>query len=303
MRLRDIDLNLLVAFDALMRECHVSRAAETLDISQSSMSLALAKMRTVFQDPLLVKAGNTLQPTARARELLPMVEQVLRNIDALIHEQAPFDPLRAEATITMIVTDYIDFVVMPQLLSVLQREAPGIALRILGPNPRRLGEVMSSGQIDLALSYFPNPPENLRTRPLFPDRLVGIARKGHPVLAPRLSVDRYCEFSHITIEPGEATMYNALIDDALESLGRHRRVVLSKPTFLGVPFAVAGTDLISTLPDRVAERFVAMGIVEIFDPPVDLQTFNVVLMWHDRTHNDPVHRWFRELVARLSAGH
>ena len=190
MKLREVDLNLLVALDALIRERHVSRAAEQLDISQSSMSLALARLRTLFHDPLLVKANNRLEPTARAQELAPSVKQLLRGIDQLIHEQAPFEPLQAHETITMIVTDYVEFVLMPELMATLEREAPGIVLRILGPNPKRLGEVMSTGQVDLALSYFPNPPDNLRTRPLFEDRMVGIARLGHPMLESAVAAER-----------------------------------------------------------------------------------------------------------------
>lgn len=302
MRLRDADLNLLVAFDALMRECHVTRAANLLDISQSSMSLALAKLRVLFHDPLLIKSGNALIPTVRARELIPQVEQVLRNVDMLIHEQAPFDPAHANQVITMIVVDYIDFVVMPTLMAALEREAPDVSLRLINPNPRRLGEIMSRGDIDLALSYFPTPPENIRTRPLFTDRLVGIARTGHPMFERPLSLERFCAYGHVAIEPGEgATMYNALVDDALHNVGMQRRVVLSKPTFLGVPFVIAQTDLIATLPERLVQRFTDIAPVRIFEPPLPLERLNVVLMWHDRTHNNPLHRWVRELVVTLFA--
>lgn len=302
MRLRDADLNLLVAFDALMRECHVTRAANLLEISQSSMSLALAKLRVLFHDPLLIKSGNALIPTVRARELMPQVEQVLRNVDLLIHEQLPFDPAQAQQVITMIAVDYIDFVVMPTLMGALGREAPDVSLRLINPNPRRLGEIMSRGDIDLALSYFPTPPENIRTKPLFTDRLVGIARDGHPMFERPLSLERFCAFGHVAIEPGEgATMYNALVDDALRKTGKQRRVVLSKPTFLGVPFVIAQTDLIATLPERLVQRFTDIAPVRIFEPPLQLDRLNVVLMWHDRTHNNPLHRWMRELVARLFA--
>lgn len=302
MRLRDTDLNLLVAFDALMRECHVTRAANLLDISQSSMSLALAKLRVLFHDPLLIKSGNALIPTVRARELIPQVEQVLRGVDMLIHEQAPFDPARAKQWVTMIAVDYIDFVVMPTLMASLEREAPDVSLRLINPNPRRLGEIMSRGDIDLALSYFPTPPDNIRTRPLFTDRLVGIARTGHPMFERPLSLERFCAYGHVAIEPGEgATMYNALVDDALHKVGMQRRVLLSKPTFLGVPFVIAQTDLIATLPERLVQRFTDIAPVRIFEPPLSLDRLNVVLMWHDRTHNNPLHRWLRELVTRLFA--
>lgn len=302
MRLRDADLNLLVAFDALMRECHVTRAANLLDISQSSMSLALAKLRVMFNDPLLIKSGNALIPTVRARDLIPQVEQVLSSVDLLMHEQAPFDPAHANQVITMIVVDYIDFIVMPTLMAALEREAPGVSLRLINPNPRRLGEIMSRGDIDLALSYFPTPPENIRTRPLFADRLVGVARSAHPMFERPLSLEKFCEFGHVAIEPGEgATMYNALVDDALANVNMKRRIVLSKPTFLGVPFVIAKTDLIATLPERLVQRFTDMAPVRIFQPPLPLEALNVVLMWHDRTHNNPLHRWLRELLAKLFA--
>lgn len=302
MRLRDTDLNLLVAFDALMRECHVTRAANLLDISQSSMSLALAKLRVLFHDPLLVKSGNALIPTVRARELIPQVEELLRGVDMLIYERAPFDPAHADQVITMILVDYIDFVVMPTLMESLELEAPNVSLKLVNPNPRRLGEIMSRGDIDLAISYFPAPPENIRTRPLFTDRLVGIARTGHPIFERPLSLERFCEYGHVAIEPGEgAIMYNALVDDALQNVGMKRRCMLSKPTFLGIPFVIAQTDLIAILPERLVQRFTDIAPVRIFEPPLHLDRLNVVLMWHDRTHNNPLHSWTRGLIARLFA--
>ena len=298
MSLRDIDLNLLVAFDALMRECHVTRAAYRMDVSQSSMSLALSKLRVMFHDPLLVKSGKGLVPTERARFLTPQVEDILRGVDVLIHEEQPFDPSQASAVITMIVIDYIDFVVVPHLMDELQRSAPNISLRIVGPNPRQLGEAMSSGEIDMALTYFPTPPGNVRTRPLFKDRMVGIARSGHPLFERPLTLEGYCDYAHVAIKPAEgAEMYNALIDGALGSEGRQRRIAVSKPTFMGVPFLISQSDLISTIPERIAQRFTDVAAIRIFEPPLKLAPINVVLMWHDRTHNNPLYRWLRDLIA------
>lgn len=301
MRLRDLDLNLLVALDALMREAHVSRAAARLDMSQSSMSLALAKLRTLFNDPLLVKGGAGMVPTAKARELAPRVAEALRQVEALINVQDDFDPAQARDTITLIVTDYIDFVVVPTLVKELALRAPHVILRIVGPNPRRLGEVFSSGEVDVSVSYFPNPPASLRVRPLFQDRLVGIARRGHPYLAGPRDLHAFCEAGHVIIEPGEATMYNAQVDQQLQRAGMSRRVQLSKPTFLGVPFIVAETDLLATMPEKVARGFTRFTDIDIFEPPLQLEPIDVVLLWHDRTHTNPLHRWFRELVIELCA--
>jgi DNA-binding transcriptional LysR family regulator len=300
MQLRDIDLNLLSAFTALVAEAHVSRAAQRLGISQSSTSLALAKLRVMFKDPILIKAGNTMAPTERARQLLPLVERVLHDVEALVLDPAPFDPATANDTITIIITDYIDFVVLPTLMVELARLAPGISLKLVGPNPRRIGEVMSTGQADVSITYFPVPPDSVRVRPLFSDRLVAIARNEHPIFSDRITLERFCRHNHIAIEPGEgATMYNALIDDALEKAGVQRRVALSKPTFLGIPFVVAQTDLIATLPERVARQFAEIAPIRIFEPPIALDLINVVLMWHDRTHHHPLHQWFRGLLVDL----
>jgi len=301
-RLREIDLNLLVAFDALMRECHVTRAAYRLEISQSSMSLALSKLRVLFHDPLLVRSASGLVPTVKARSLQSQVEEVLQSIDRLVHDQKSFEPSQASETVTMIVIDYIDFVVMPDLMSRLQREAPDVSLRIVGPNPRRLGEIMTTGEVDLALTYFPAPPSNVRTRPLFTDRLVGVARAGHPMLQREITVESFCAEAHVAIEPAEgASMYNELVDDALRQLGVARRVALSKTTFLGVPFLVAQTNLIATLPERVAQRFADMAPITIFEPPLGLGRLDIVMMWHDRTHNNPLHQWLRPVIADVCA--
>lgn len=301
MRLRDLDLNLLVALDALLREAHVSRAAGRLEMSQSSMSLALAKLRALFNDPLLVKGASGLVPTARAQELAPRVAEALRQVESLLHGQQDFDPEQARDTVTLIVTDYIDFVVVPALVKAMAQRAPHVILRIVGPNPRRLGEVFSAGEVDVSVSYFPNPPASLRVRPLFQDRLVGIARRGHPYLAGARDLDAFCTASHVAIAPGEATMYNALVDQQLERAGRNRHIQLSKPTFLGVPFIVEQTDLLATMPETVARGFTRFTDIEIFEPPLALEPLDVVLLWHDRTHTNPVHRWVRELIIELCA--
>jgi DNA-binding transcriptional LysR family regulator len=299
MRLRDLDLNLLVALDALLREAHVSRAAAGLDMSQSSMSLALSKLRAVFNDPLLVKGGAGLVLTARARELAPRVQEALRQLDSLLHDQEEFDPARARDTVTMIVTDYIDFVLVPALVKELALLAPHVMMRIVGPNPPRFGELFSSGAVDVSVSYFPNPPASLRVRPLFQDRLVGIARRGHPFLQGARDLESFCAASHVIIEPGEASIYNAAVDQALEAAGRSRQVALSKPTFLGVPFIVEQTDLLATMPEKVARGMTRFAQVEVFEPPLQLKPIDVVLLWHDRTHTNPVHRWVRELIVKL----
>lgn len=301
MRLRDLDLNLLVALDMLLREKHVSRAAARLEMSQSSMSLALSKLRAVFDDPLLVKGGNALVLTSKAQEIASHVTEALGLIDQLVHTQRDFDPLLVHDTLTLIVTDYIEFVLVPKLMNFIYQQAPNVKLRIVGPNPGKLGEVFSNGEVDLSVSYFPEPPTSLRVRSLFTDRLVGIARRGHPFLSRPTDLQAYCDHGHVIVEPGEATMYNNLLDPQLRRQGYSRNIILSKPTFVGVPFIVEQSDLLATLPETLARALTRFTDIEIFEPPLTLSSLNIVLLWHERTHTNPLHRWFREQVIALCA--
>jgi DNA-binding transcriptional LysR family regulator len=299
-QLKDIDLNLLIAFEVLMRECHVTRASVSLSVSQSTMSAALSKLRTIFADPLLVKAGHQLAPTEKALKLLPRVQNVLQLIDNIVQEDDTFSPTECTQTVNVVVIDYIDFVVMPRLMHELRIRAPQLKLRILGPNPRYLGDLLRSGQVDIFLAYFPELPEAVRTRPLFADRLVGICRKEHEALRLGMDSERFCKLPHISIEPGDgADMYNNLIDDALRAQGLSRSFLLSKPSFLGVPFMVADTDLVATLPERVARHFTKLVPIEMFDLPIESPQFTVSMIWHDRTHHSAVHSWLRDLILRV----
>ncbi|MDN5842934.1 MAG: LysR family transcriptional regulator [Alcaligenaceae bacterium] len=298
MDLKHADLNLLVAFDVLMSECHVTRAAYKMGVSQSSMSLALSKLRTLFSDELLVRSSKGLIRTDRALDLIPKVAEILRRADSLLNEDLPFNPAEIDGVVTMIVIDYIDFVVIPHLMERIQQEAPKLSLHIIGPNPRRLGEIMSGTDLDMAITYFPAPPNMVRTRPLFKDRMVGIARLDHPLFDAPISLARYCQFGHVAITPAEgADMYNEPIKEAVNRLGVQRHIAISKPTFMGVPFLIGESDLISTMPERIAKRFTNITKIRTFELPFHLEPINVVLMWHDRTHNHPLHRWLRDVIA------
>jgi len=298
----DFDLNLLVAFEVLIRERHVTRASTSLNVSQSTMSAALSRLRILFDDPLLVKAGHQLAPTQKAMALLPRVQAVLGMADDLLREEQDFDPGSCTQTVNLVVIDYIDFVVMPRLMAELGECAPRLKLRIAGPNPRHLGDMLRSGQVDGFLSYFPNLPEGVRARPLFSDRLVGVCRAGHPALARGIDVIRFCTLPHIAIEPGEGgSMYNDLVDRALRHHDRRRTIALTKPSFLGVPFVVAQSDLIATLPERVARRFRDLVPIELFELPLEIPAFDVSMIWHDRTHHDAMHKWLRGVIARVCA--
>ena len=295
-----IDLPLLRAFDALMRESHVTRAAERLELSQSSTSAALARLREIFKDELLVRTGAGLVPTEAARLAWPRVQEALAAIDRVTAPIGMFDPSQAELTFRLIVIDYIDLLLMPSVLQRLRREAPGVKVQFLQTNPRHFGEMLASGDLDLALTYFPNSPEFLKGRDLFSDRFVTLCAATHPVLQQNPDLPQFCALPHVTIEPDASQIYNVQIDSALAPHGLRRRVQMIKPSFLALPFVLEGGDMVACVPARLARRMKRMAAVDMFDIPLDLPRFEVRMLWHPRTQNSPAHAWFRELVLECA---
>lgn len=299
MKLQDLDFNLLRAFDALLREKHVTRAADRLELSQSTMSVSLAKLRDLLGDELLMRSGAGLMPTELALLLWPRVQDAIAAMERVI-EPARFDPASANHIFRLIVIDYIDLLMMPIVMRRIRAEAPGVKVHVLQTNPHHFGELMAAGEVDLALTYFPNAPEYLKGRKLFSDRFLGLAARGHPVLARPLDVVDFCALPHVTIEPAAAQIYNVQIDAALEPHGLRRRVQMVKPSFLALPFMLENSDMVACIPARLARRMMRMAAVEVFDIPLDLPLFDVRMLWHPRTQHSPAHEWLREVMLECA---
>lgn len=296
MKMHDLDLQLLRAFDALLRERHITRAAERLEISQSSMSVSLAKLRDLTGDELLMRSGTGWMPTELALLLWPRVQEAIVALERVL-EPARFDPAAASQTFRLIVIDYIDLLMMPAVMRRVRREAPGVRLHVLQTNPHHFAEMMAAGELDLALTYFPNAPEHLKGRRLFSDRFLGLAARAHPVHRTTLDVAAFCALPHVTIELVSAQIYNVQIDAALEPHGLRRQVRMTKPNFLALPFVLETSDMVASIPARLARRMMRMAEVEPFDIPLDLPTFDVRMLWHPRTDHSPAHAWLREVMA------
>lgn len=300
MKLREIDLNLLVAFDALLRERHVTRAADRLDMSQSSMSLALAKLRDQLRDDILIRSPSGLVATQRAEEIWPKVRTAIDACKEVFQPPAAFDPATATHNFRLIVIDYIDLLVMPLVMRRLREEAPQVTVEMLQPKPHNFGDIMAAGELDLALSYFPAPPDFLKARKLFSDRFVGVGASRNRALDGTLDAAQFCALPHVTIEPEGAQIYNVLIEEALAPMGLRRRVQMVKPSFLALPFLLETTDMVSCLPERLAKRMGNMADVKAVDLPFELQSFDVRMLWHPRTAKSAAHEWFRSLVVECA---
>ncbi len=291
-----VDLNLLVALDALLAERNVTRAAGRLGLSQPALSAQLARLRDLFGDPLFLPAQRGLTPTVRALELEAPVRQALDQVHDVLARGRGFDPATADLTVAIACSDYVQVAVIAPLVLDLRVSAPNMRIAIRQLDGSLLGQQMEAGLIDLAAMTPSTAAPALRTRPLFRERYVTIARRRHPRVKGKLTLDDFAELEHVVVSP-RGGGFGGPVDTALGKLGRQRRIAVSAASFLFVPELVARSDLIATVPERLvrerAER------LQVLKPPIPIEGFGIGLVWHERTHRHPAHRWIRERVRTL----
>jgi DNA-binding transcriptional LysR family regulator len=296
MDIRDVDLNLLVALEALLAERNVTRAAQRLGLSQSSMSASLARLRALFNDPLLLRTARGMLPTTKASELAAPVKQILDEIGRIVRQAEAFDPARAATTFTITASDYVEFAILPRLVDHLEARAPGCRLAVRPISFTTLGDQLERGEVDLAIMGMSNAPENARVRPLYPERFVGVVRRDHPRVSRQVTLDEFCALEHVLISPSGGA-FVAQTDAALAAVGRRRTVRLSVPHFLLVPEIVTRSDLMAVIPERLAR--VHAERLRILELPFELAPLIIAEVWHERTHRDPAHVWLRQSLVEL----
>jgi DNA-binding transcriptional LysR family regulator len=298
----DVDLFALRSFCLLMDERCVSRAASRLGIRQSAMSRQLARLRAYFADPLFVWAGGTMVPTPRALALAEEVRSMVRALERLATRAEAFNPKSTVTSVVVVATGYTEKVFLARFLSALSTRAPGVTLSLRLPDRIHDRLALERGEIDFLIGWMTEPPRILRSRLLFDDRLVCIARVGHPLLrsAEDLTRERYLELPQVQYDiPGKTTS-ERLLHERLAREGRQLRIRYHVESPLTVAEVVAASDLIATLPNRFAQCCLEQHALRILEVPLDLPPIQNRLYWHECMHRDPRSRWFRRLFERLA---
>lgn len=295
--LTDVDLNLLKLFDALVRERSVTRAGLHLGLSQPATSRALGRLRAMLDDRLVVRGRLGLELTPRGAALAGPVSRLL---DAALGIVAPaaFDPARATGRITIAAHDHLSLVVLSGLVERFARAAPALSLHIAPPAGDNVG-LIEAGMADLALGMFDAAPGSLHRRTLYTDHLVCVMRTGHAAAAGAVDLERYAALRHVTVTisgVGEST-----VDAALTALGRTRHVALRVPHFVAGAMLVADSDMILTLPGRLARRLATQLPLAILDLPLQVAPVSPAMIWHERVHGDPAHVWVRQQLVDVVA--
>jgi DNA-binding transcriptional LysR family regulator len=296
LNLRTVDLNLLVAFDALMVERHVTRAANRIGLSQPAMSSALSRLRGLFDDPLLVRTANGMQPTLRAIELIGPVTNALKQVRRVFEAQGKFDPARSRQPFTIRMGDMNELIFLPAIISALQTRAPGITLEIKHLSPVSTIDALESDEVELAVSTGLNHTSSIQSMDLAPDEVVVVLRKNHPFLRKKNEATEFLRLRHIWVSQSPAD--TRFLDDHLAKLKLRRQIVLTLPHWLAATAVVAETDLVTVASARMARKLDSRVVT--LPLPFAPQRFTWKLYWHRRYKTHAGHRWIRSLISGLS---
>lgn len=292
--LSQMDLNSLLALQALLEERHITRAAERCALSQSAMSRVLARLREALGDDLIVRTGREYERTSRGERLLHELNDVLPRLEALVRGQ-DFDPLTAEERFRVTTTDHAAVVIIPGVMRQLRTHAPGIQLEVSAWDDLGYDHVEAGGA-DLALGVgsAPTPPPSLKVEALYEEEFVCLVDAANPFEGDRFSLSEYLDCPHAAVSTayGQQTM----IDRPLVDLAMKRRIVFWSPYFVASVLAIVGTDVVLTIPKRLATALSGLVSVRQVAPPKEIAGFTYSMAWHPRVSGDPAHAWFREQV-------
>lgn len=288
-----VDLNLLVVLEGMLRHRSVSRTAEAMGLSQPATSAALARLREMLADPLFVRTGQGMEPTPRAQELAPAVRRVIDTIGHEILHRAAFDPARAERRFTVLTPDIGEVTFLPGVLARLRQEAPGVQLFATTKPRSAAAQALESGEADLAVGYFPDLQKaGFYQQMLFKTSYACITCARNANVGKALTLKQFLAQPHVVVRPdGREHQF----DRHLEDKGYHRKVMLEISHFMSLLSLLPGSDLIATVPQDIAAAVARLVPVREIRLPFKPPQIQVQQYWHRRQHEDPAHRWLRQL--------
>lgn len=294
--MNSIDIRLLAVFDEIYKTRSVTAAAEALELGQPAVSVALAKLRHHFGDPLFVRTSSGMEPTPFSEGLVRPVRAVLDALALVLDHRSEFDPATSDRTFRICMTDISQLALLPKLWKRLRATAPGVRIEI-SPLSGDTARMLESGEADLALGFIPQLEAGFYQQLLFRQNFVCMVAADHPRVTDGLSLAQFEAEDHAVVSSSGSAP--SLIEREISRQGIKRRVALKIPNFLGAAFVIEHTDLLVTIPRRLGEVLQGRGAFRIFPVPFELPEYEVKQHWHERYHQDEGNRWLRGVVSEL----
>ncbi|MBN3849611.1 LysR family transcriptional regulator [Paraburkholderia sp. Ac-20342] len=294
-----LDLNLIPYLVAIEETRNVSRAAERLGVNQPRVSTALGKLRDYFRDPLFVRTSHGMEPTPRALALIPAARDVLNRIEKGMLETEDFDPKTCAHTFSIALSDVGEIVFLPRLLQEFSVRAPNANLRSVSLAPDSIERGLESGDVDLAVGYFPDlDGNNFFQQRLFTHRFICMMRSDHLLAKRAITVEEFLSVGHAVVRAGGRSQ--EVLEQYLEKKRLCRRAVLETPHFMSLPLILTRTNLIATVPHAIGFAYLDdHASIVLAEPPLPLPRFDLKQHWHRKFHNSPRGAWLRKLVSEL----
>ena len=294
---KDIDLNLLVVFQEIFQEQQISKVARKLHLSQSAVSNALARLRKTFDDELFVRTAKGMQATPLALQLAEPIANALLQVSQALNQQSHFDASTSTRHFKIAMTDVGEMYFLPRLIQEFQQVAPHIRLSTLRIPSTEIKSAMEGGGIDLAIAAFDEISESLYQKRLFKQSYVTLYRRGHPFAGEQMSKDAYLQAQHLIVDSHESP-YDK-INHCLSEAGISMNAHYSVPHFSAVPSILSHTDLLVTVPEKLAYSAAQIFALESMKPKIKMPQLQTNIFWHKRFHQDPGNCWLRALLAEF----
>ncbi len=299
MEIKDVDLNLLAVFNQLLVERRVSKVAENLGLTQPAISNALARLRKLLGDELFLRTPSGMEPTPFADQLAEPVAYALGMIHSALNQRSTFDPAVSERVFTIGMTDIGEIYFLPSLMERLAAAAPRLSLSTVRNTAVNLKDEMSAGHVDLAIGLLPQLKGGFYQRRLFKQRYVCMFRKAHRLDKRKISLQEFSAAEHVVVV--SAGTGHGKVDELLERSGIERKVRLTVPHFVAIGHILHSTNMVATVPERLAQRMVEPFGLSYVSHPAALPEVAINVFWHAKHHKDPANQWLRGLLFEMYA--
>ncbi|WP_204136902.1 LysR family transcriptional regulator [Halomicronema sp. CCY15110] len=290
-----VDLNLLVAFEALYIHQSVTLAAQRIHIGQPAMSAALGRLRSLLDDELFVRVGRAMKPTSKAVAIAPQVISALDTIRATLADLQTFDPASSQKTFTVATSDYFASMILPVLLGILRHQAPHVNLQFLTVEKESLVNSIENSEVAVAVGTFNNLPPYILQQTLLSEEFIGIARNGHPALKDGvMNLEDFVGFPHALFTLRRDN--TGIIDQALANQGLKRRIALTVPYWFALPSAIESSDLLVAIPSCMAAHITQHYSLQTFDIPINLSSWSISIVWNALDDQNFENLWLRQII-------